>query len=83
MNMYFYSLKYYDDGREWDSHGMVCGKDYIEAVSNLLEYFGEDDVTQFELEWCADRPIAIFPDDKLVPYNYKYFKDAIMEENNV
>lgn len=38
---YFYKIRYYDEDEDHEASGIVCGKTWVDAMSALVETYGE------------------------------------------
>ena len=68
MCFYYYSAEVYDDNfTSYTETGYTVGKDYKNALNNLTEYYGEDDIVKITLEYVADKPVLVLPpEDSIV-----------------
>ena len=85
MQMFFYTVKYWDDLKQMTKDGIVCANDYADAVTTLMDYFGEIATISVQVEYLTDRAIITFP-SKDNPYfgnNLDHFKHTLKEENDI
>lgn len=51
MKNYFeYEVKVWEDGDEETYYGVTYGDDFVEAVDNLVQFFGEADLLSLKIE---------------------------------
>lgn len=52
MSRYKYTITWYDEtnNRDIDAEGYVFGKNYIEAVDQLMRYYGDDETCNLSLK---------------------------------
>ena len=80
MGMYFYYVEYYDEyGKTNIANGIVCGTNYVNALNNLTEYYGEEEISKLTLEYLSDKPLVSFPNDTL----NDGLKTIIFSDNNI
>ena len=81
MCFYYFSAKVYDENyKPYTETGYTVGQDYRNALNNLTEYFGEDDIIKITLEYVADRPVLVLPTDGAI--TEKGLVAAIKNNNN-
>ncbi len=82
MCFYYYVATVYDeDYNEYTESGYTIGENYRNAINNLTEHYGEDELIKVTLEYIADRPVLVLPSGDLIAE--KGLKAAIKENNNI
>lgn len=73
---YRYSIKYYDsDSLNLEtSSGIVCANSYSEAVSRILQYYGEHETEELTVKFIYDFTVLKMPEGIL---------DSIEEMNEI
>lgn len=59
---YKVSVYYEDEGKTQEETGIVAGQSYGEALSQLIEYYGENDTENVYLSCLSDSPLKVDPD---------------------
>ena len=68
-NMYKFIVKYVDidnDYKEITERGFLIAEKYAGAVEQLVEYFGEDDIVSFSIEYVTDHSVIIIPTEEMI-----------------
>lgn len=68
-NMYKFIVKYVDidnDYKEITERGFLIAEKYAAAVEQLVEYFGEDDIVSFSIEYVTDHSVIIIPTEEMI-----------------
>ena len=81
MCFYYYSVKIYDDYDIVKENGYTVGANYQEAMKNLTDYYGGDNVIKATLEYVADRPVLILPEEGAI--TAKGLTKAIKDNNDI
>ena len=80
-NIYYYKIKMYvEDINEFEEEdGYTFGTNYADALEKLIEYYGENEIENFTLEYIGDRPIIILPTEGAI--NKFGLREAIKNNN--
>lgn len=73
--LFQYKVKYYDEinYKEQEMQGIVYGRDFIEAVIEIQQYYGEDTL-------CEIYSLAPIGDDKIIEIEQSYYENL---KNNI
>ena len=81
MNFYYFSVKFYTDNYEIEKeNGYTIGTNYSNAVENITNHYGENEIVKIYVEYIADRPILILPPTSAI--EDKGLLNAIKENND-
>lgn len=73
--LFQYKVNYYDEinYKEQEMQGIVYGRDFIEAVTEIQQYYGEDTL-------CEIYSLAPIGDDKIIEIEQSYYENL---KNNI
>ena len=67
--MYKFTVKYVDvdnDYKEITERGLLIAEKYAAAVEQLVEYYGEDEIVSFSIEYVADHSVIIVSTEEAI-----------------
>lgn len=67
MKTFFYTAKYIlktidNDYKEYTDHGIIAGASYTEAMSQVEEYYGSEELYELKLVALRDDGITLLPE---------------------
>lgn len=68
-NMYKFVVKYADTDdnyKEITERGLLIAEKYTEAVEQLIEYFGEDEIVSFSIEYVTDHSVIVVSTEEAI-----------------
>lgn len=68
-NMYKFVVKYVDTDdnyKEITERGLLIAEKYTEAVEQLIEYFGEDEIVSFSIEYVTDHSVIVVSTEEAI-----------------
>lgn len=73
--LFQYKVKYYDEinSKEQEARGIVYGKDFVKAVTEIQQYYGEDTL-------CEIYSLAPIGEDKIIEIEQSYYENL---KNNI
>lgn len=77
INMFRYEVIYSLDNGETEekASGFVFGNTVTDAVKNLENYYGEDELCSLKVTWEEDTDSYVIEDNKFYPYAYTATKE--------
>ena len=75
MNLYEVKIFHFDDfdNKEKNFQGYIVAENYSNALKELAQYFGEDNLLKVEISWISDNRIIAIPNT--------FSLDSITKEN--
>jgi hypothetical protein len=62
MYLYFYEIKYYDEfeAKILTRQGATFGDTYNDAVTHIINYYGENNIEILKMEYVSESSILVF-----------------------
>lgn len=67
MFIYEYEVVYYNDANNKNYHtcGYLIAEDYKEAMDNMVQYFGNDEIVNIRLKAIADDRVIVMKEEEI------------------